>query len=84
MAGRRPSAAMPEMGFTCYICPGAPSFITGGPPGDAEAFENARREADGHLNEHAEEIATTDAPLVPVRVYPRTTAGPTQPIQAAA
>ncbi|MEU1761195.1 hypothetical protein [Micromonospora sp. NPDC005652] len=84
MTGRRTSAAMPKMGFTCYVCPGAPSVITGGLPGDAEAFENARREADGHLNEHAEEIATTEAPLVPVRVYPRTTAGPTRLAQAAA
>ncbi|SCL27455.1 hypothetical protein GA0070624_3505 [Micromonospora rhizosphaerae] len=82
--GRKASAAMPQMGYTCYLCPGQPSVITGGDPGDEQAVENARKESRTHLDEHAELIAGNRAIRPLVQVSPRLRSGPTATAQAAA
>lgn len=81
---RKPTAARAQMGFTCLVCPGQPSIITGGDPGDPQAFDNARKGARSHLAEHAAQIAEAGRVSELYRVYPRVRSGPTQVEQAAA
>lgn len=47
--GRHASAAAPQWGYTCLLCPGQPSVITGGGPGDEDAGGRARDEFATHV-----------------------------------
>lgn len=85
MPGRAASAAMPKMGYTCLLCTGKPSVITGGEPGDEQALLNAAKEWAEHLRTvHGPFIAANRGVVVAGGVSARTQQGPTTPVQAAA
>ncbi|TDB98706.1 hypothetical protein E1091_07465 [Micromonospora fluostatini] len=85
MAGRAASAAMPRMGYVCYLCPGRPAVVVGGEPGDEEAVEQARQKWQAHLlDTHQKEVGRTSRVVVAGKVQPVTRSGPTVSLPAAA
>lgn len=86
--GRRPTAAAPRWGFTCFLCPDRPSVLVEvTEPGDPGSQDEAWALFSAHLagEEHQELLTARRPPFTQLgEVSLRAHAGPTaQPAQAA-